>query len=61
MNDVDDEDDLDYQNKVNTLVISYHNIAAEEEYFLNYEEALIHYENSVNTAEEYLGSQSKIT
>ena len=46
---------------MNTLVISYHNIAAEEEYFLNYEEALIHYENSVNTAEEYLGTQSKIT
>ncbi|EAR88819.1 tetratricopeptide repeat protein (macronuclear) [Tetrahymena thermophila SB210] len=61
LNDIDDEEDLDYQNKINTLVISYHNIAAEEEYFLNYEEALIHYQNSVNTSEEYLGSQSKIT
>ena len=41
--------------EINTLIISYHNIAVEEEYFKNYEEALLHYENSVNIAQEYLG------
>ena len=57
----DDEEDLDYQNKIHTLVISYHNIAAEEEYFGNYEEALLHYEYSLGAAEEHLGQNSKIS
>ncbi len=46
--------------EINTLIISYHNIGVEEEFFQNYEEALMHYENSVNIAFEYLGENSKI-
>ena len=32
---------------VKTLALSYHRIALEEEYFSNYEEAFIHFENAL--------------
>ena len=53
--------DPDYLNKATTLVVCYHNIAAEEEYFKNYDEALIHYENSCRIAEDHLGTMHKLT
>lgn len=58
---IEDEDELEFQNMVNTLVISYHNIAVEEEYFNNFDESLLHYQNSVNSSEEYLGQTSQVT
>lgn len=43
------------------MVISYHNVAAEEEYFMNYEEAYLHYDNSYKLAFEYLGEKNANT
>ena len=37
------------------MVISYYNVAAEEEYFNNYDEAYINYDNACTLAKEYLG------
>ena len=43
------------------MIISYHNVAAEEEYFMNYDEALLHYDQSGSLALEYLGQDHKTT
>ena len=53
--------DPEYINKATTLVISFHNVAAEEEYFQNFESAFLHYENSVNSSQQYLGADHRIT
>ena len=37
------------------MVISYYNVAAEEEYFNHYDEAYINYDNACTLAKEYLG------
>jgi len=42
-------------------VVCYHNIAVEEEYFKNYNEALIHFESSCSIAEDHLSADHKLT
>lgn len=44
-----------------SLAVSYHNVAAEEEYIMDYAEALIHHEASYRVCEEYLGADHKLT
>ena len=48
-------DDPEYLSVINSMVISYYNVAAEEEYFNNYDEAYINYDNAFTLAKEYLG------
>ena len=48
-------DDPEYLSVINSMVISYYNVAAEEEYFNNYDEAYINYDNACTLAKEYLG------
>lgn len=47
---MDFDNDPEYMNKLTTMIISHHNVATEEEYFKNYDEALLNYENACKSA-----------
>jgi len=50
-----------YDSGIINLILSYHILAKEEEFFLNLEDALRHYETAVTISQKNLGSSNPLT